>query len=487
MNQNGLTRRGFMERSGMAVGTALMGAHMSGAGEKGAAEHGKQPNILFIFSDQQRWDTVGCYGDNMGRALGLSPNLDAMAAEGVRFEHAFTCQPVCGPARSCLQTGLYATETGCWHNGIAMPLDAVTLPRLLKPAGYEVGYLGKWHLASDGKDNNYATAAVPPERRGGYDDFWLASDVLEFTSHGYDGHLFDGDMKQVDFPKGRYRVEALTDFAIEYLGKRDRQRPFFLFLSYIEPHHQNDHGHFEGPEGSKERFKDFPVPGDLKDAEGDWQTELPDYLGCCNSLDTAVGRLRKELETLGLAENTVIIYTCDHACHFRTRNNEYKRSCHDNSIRVPLIACGPGFRGGKTVHELASLIDLPPTILTAGGVAVPGAMRGRPLQELVEGKAQHWPEEVFVQISESQTGRAIRTSRWKYAVRALEKVDHQGDGHADGYHEDFLYDLEADPHERNNLVSDPAFNPVRAELRERLKRRMQGAGEAVPESVSAKA
>ncbi len=487
MKQDTLTRRGFMERGGMAMGAALMGAHAAGAGEKDATARGKQPNILFIFSDQQRWDTVGCYGDNMGRALGLSPHLDALAAEGVRFHNAFTCQPVCGPARACLQTGLYATETGCWHNDIALPLDAVTLPRLLKLAGYEVGYIGKWHLASNGNHPDHHTTAVPPEGRGGYDDFWLASDVLEFTSHSYDGHVFDGDMKQVDFPKGRYRVDALTDFAIDYLGKRDKERPFFLFLSYIEPHHQNDHGHFEGPEGSKERFKDFPVPGDLEGAEGDWRTEMPDYLGSCNRLDASVGRLRKELETQGLAENTIIIYTCDHACHFRTRNNEYKRSCHDNSIRVPLIACGPGFRGGKTVNELASLIDLPPTILASGGVAVPGAMKGRPLQELVEGKARHWPEEVFVQISESQTGRAIRTARWKYAVRASESSDQAKDGRAERYHEDFLYDLEADPHERKNLVSDPELEQVRSDLRARLIRRMQAAGESVPEILSVKA
>ena len=487
MKQNRLTRRSFMEQGGMAMGAALMGTYADGAGEKDATAKAKQPNILFVFSDQQRWDTVGCYGDNMGRVLGLSPNLDAMAAEGVRFEHALTCQPVCGPARSCLQTGLYATETGCWHNDIALPLDAVTLPRLLKPAGYEVGYIGKWHLASTGSHPDHHTTAVPPECRGGYDDFWLASDVLEFTSHSYDGHLFNADMQQVDFPKGRYRVDALTDFAVDYLGKRDKQRPFFLFLSYIEPHHQNDHGHFEGPEGSKERFRDFPVPGDLEGTQGDWRTELPDYLGCCGSLDANLGRLRKTLETLGLAENTVIIYTCDHACHFRTRNNEYKRSCHDNSIRVPLIVSGPGFRGGKTVKELASLIDLPPTILAAGDVAVPGAMKGRPLQALVEGKAEHWPEEVFVQISESQTGRAIRTSRWKYAVRALEEADHPKDGSAERYHEDFLYDLEADPHERNNLVSDPAFAPVRAELQERLKRRMLAAGESAPEILPVKA
>jgi len=440
-----------------------------------------RPNILFIFSDQQRWDTLGCYGNS----LGISPNLDAMAHDGVRFDQAFTCQPVCGPARSCLQTGLYATATGCWRNDIALPLGIPTVPRHLKQAGYEVGYLGKWHLASTGPEIDHRTKPVPPEYRGGYDDYWLASDVLEFTSHGYDGHLFDANMNKVVFPEGRYRVDCVTDFALDYLRTRDGQRPFYLFLSYIEPHHQNDHKHFEGPKGSKERFKDFPVPGDLVGTKGDWREEYPDYLGCCASLDENVGRIREELATLGLAENTLVIYTSDHGCHFRTRNSEYKRSCHESSIRVPLIVCGPGFRGGGVTEELVSLIDLPPTVLTAAGVA-PTTMHGRPVQPLLDGSAVDWPEEVFVQISESQIGRAIRTARWKYAVRAPGKANRKDGAHADAYAEDFLYDLEEDPHERTNLVRDPAYADRRAGLAKRLKRRMIVAGEQEPEILPAK-
>ncbi len=472
-----MKRRSFLKTVGAAA-AGCMTAHAQDGQGPGAK---RPPNIVFIFSDQQRWDTVGCYGaDTLGSALELSPNLDAMSREGVRFHNAFTCQPVCGPTRSCLQTGLYATETGCWRNDIALPLDAVTLPRLLKPAGYEVGYLGKWHLASTGPEINHRTEPVPPAFRGGYDDFWLASDVLEFTSHGYDGHMFDAEMNRVEFPEGRYRVDAQTDFAIDYLRSRDGLKPFFLFLSYIEPHHQNDRGHFEGPMGSKERYKDYPVPGDLAGLTGDWQAELPDYLGCCSALDGAVGRIRQELEDLGIADNTLVIYTSDHACHFRTRNGEYKRSCHESSIRVPLILCGPGFRGGRVVNELASLIDLPPTVLSGGGVVPPASMQGRPLQALAAGQTEGWPENVFIQISESQTGRAIRTKRWKYSVRAPGKHDRNNGDKADTYHEDFLYDLKADPHERTNLVRDPALAGTRNDLAARLLARMRQANEAEP-------
>lgn len=144
-----------------------------------------------------------------------------------------------------------------------------------------------------------------------------------------------------------------------------------------------------------------------------------------------------------------------------------------------MIAYGPGFKGGKVITELVSLIDIAPTILTAGGVQVPGYMRGRPLQQLVDGTARDWLQEVFIQISESHCGRAIRTNRWKYSVRAPGKGGNVPD--SDVYVEDFLYDLENDPHERTNLVEDSEYINVRAELAEILKRRMVEAGEKEPE------
>ena len=443
----------------------------------------QQPNILFIFSDQQRWDTLGCYG----QPLPITPNLDRLASEGTRFEHAFTPQPVCGPARSCLQTGKYATETGCYRNHLSLRPGEPTLARWLSEAGYEVGYLGKWHLGSDSGPHlerppfDCRTSPIPAERRGGYTDFWLAADALEFTSHGYGGHMFDADGNKREFPPDRYRVDAETDWALEYLQTRTDDKPFFLFISYLEPHHQNDHEHFEGPRGSKQRFADFVVPGDLEGLEGDWQEEYPDYLGCCHSLDENVGRIRSELERLGLWEDTLLIYTSDHGCHFRTRNSEYKRACHDGCLRIPMLLHGPGFRGGKVVEELVSLVDLPPTILQAGGVNPPASMHGRPVQQLIEGTATDWPDDVFAQISESHCGRAIRTTRWKYSVRAPRGTGHPGFRDSDVYVEDFLYDLEADPYEHANLVRDPSHAGVRAELAARLKRRMAEAQESDPE------
>ena len=437
----------------------------------------EKPNIVVFFTDQQRWDTCGCYGQK----LPVTPHLDRMAAEGVRFEVAFTPQPVCGPARAVMQTGRYATEVGCPTNHKLLPIDEPTVAKWLAAQGYETAYIGKWHLGSfgpiDGADD-FRERPVPRARRGGYEDFWLAADTLEFTSHAYDGHVFDGDGARREFPEGRYRVDVLGDWALEYLESRDGEKPFFLFLSFIEPHHQNDHGCYQGPHGSKERWADYTVPGDLVGTEGDWRENYPDYLGCCNALDENLGRLRAKLEELGRADNTLILFTSDHGSHFRTRNSEYKRACHDACLRVPMVARGPGFTGGKVVQELVSLIDIPPTIVSAAGLALPETMRGRPLQGLADGSATHWRQEIFSQISEDHVGRAVRTKKWKYEVAVPgEPFANPRQEGSDVYHEAYLYDLEADPHERQNLVRDPATTAVRAELAQTLHRHMAEAGE----------
>ncbi len=441
-----------------------------------------KPNIVVLFSDQQRWDTLGCYGQK----LPISPNLDKMAEEGVRFEYAFTCQPVCGPVRATLQTGKYATQVGCEVNNRHLPLNADTLARRMSAAGYKTGYIGKWHLASgpnrfdDGVAPDYRILPIPEEFRGGY-DYWLASDALEYTSHAYDGHMFDNDNKARFFKPTRFRVDCQTDWVEEYLGQQKQDEPFFLFVSYLEPHHQNDHHCYEGPKGSKEKWSNYEIPGDLAGLKGDWVEEYPDYLGCCNALDNAVGRVRKKLKELGLDENTVVIYTSDHGSHFKTRNGEYKRSCHDGCLRIPMIACGPGFRGGEVNKNLASLVDIPRTILSIAGTSVPEDWQGVNLQDAVDKDIGR--EAIFAQISESKAGRTIRTKKWKYAVWIpgdsgnWTEQEHTGDI---VYHERFLYDLEADPHERNNLVADPGLADVRAKLAEMLKQEMKKAGETVP-------
>lgn len=422
-----------------------------------------RPNVLVFFTDQQRWDTTGVHGN----PLGLTPNFDRMARAGTDVHYSFTCQPVCGPARSCLQTGRYATATGCWRNGIPLPPGERTLAHHFNEAGYDTAYIGKWHLA-DGDP-------VPQDQRGGYQT-WLAANTLEFTSDAYQTTVYDNDGQPVHLPG--YRVDALTDAAIRYIDGH-QNRPFFLFLSFLEPHHQNVRDDYPAPEGYASQYAGRWTPPDLAALTGNAPQSLGGYWGMVKRLDEALGRLLDALQSLNLREKTIVLFTSDHGCHFKTRNSEYKRSCHDASLRVPTALSGPGFDGGGQVRPLVSLVDLPPTLLDAAGLPVPPVMQGRSLLPLLHGDGEDWPDDVFAQISESQVGRAVRTRRWKYSVRAPDKDGNRAPG-SDHYAEEHLYDLKADPDELTNLIGLEGYSEVAAVMRERLLHRMIEAGETPP-------
>lgn len=431
-------------------------------------------NIVFYFTDQQRWDTCGCFG----QPLPITPNLDQLAREGVKFDRAFTPQPVCGPYRAILQTGRYATDTGCFRNNVMLPSGVKTLANYLEEAGYETAYVGKWHLASDGMPGKACTVdhtvtAIPLALRGGYTGYWRAADVLEFTSHGYDGYVFDENNNRIDF-KG-YRADCINDFALDFLDAYDGRKPFFLMISQIEPHHQNDRQHYEGPEGSKEKYQSFVLPEDLKALGGNAAEEYPDYLGQCASLDENLGRLAAKLKEKGLYEDTVILFASDHGSHFKTRNqdshlngaDDYKRSCHDACLHVPLVIAGGPFRGGKAVEELVSTESLPKTILALAGVDVGDSMIGENLLDVAEKKDPHRPNEIYAQISESRVGRCIRTEQYLYSVYAP-GIDGSAAAAASCYADDFLYDMEKDPWQLHNVVADPGYAGVKEALRRKL-------------------
>ena len=424
-----------------------------------------KPNVIIFFTDQQRHDTTGVHGC----PLGLTPNFDRMAADGTHLSQFFTCQPVCGPARSCLQTGLYATQTGSWRNGIPLDPDLKTLAHYFGEADYQTGYIGKWHLAN-------GSGPVEEEQRGSY-DYWLAANTLEFTSDSYNCTVYNNEKQAVKLPG--YRVDALTDAAIRFVDDRQND-PFFLCLSFLEPHHQNHRDDYPAPNGYAQTYTGKWTPPDLAALGGNSFQSLGGYFGMVKRLDEALGRLRDAVESLELSQNTIILFVSDHGCHFKTRNDEYKRSCHDASLRVPAALCGPGFDGGGRVSELISLVDLPPTLLDGAGLPVPEVMAGRSLVPLLQSADAPWPEEIFAQISESEVGRCVRTQRWKYSVSAP-NLNGNKNAAAEVYEEAFLYDLLADPYELTNIVGFKSHEKVRTVMRERLLRRLTEAGEAAPE------
>lgn len=426
-----------------------------------------KPNIIFYFSDQQRWDTLN---EN------IMPNVWTLGEQGLLFENSFTCQPVCGPARACLQTGQYATQNKCYWNGIPLQENSKTLADHFNENGYDTAYIGKWHLASDrapGRGCHCEKTAVPLEKQGGY-KYWRGADVLEFTSHGYDGYVFDEKGNKVEFTG--YRADCINDFAVEYINNHNGEKPFFMFISQLEPHHQNDHGHFEGPKEAVDKYKDYPIPEDLSFLSGDYKKEYPDYIAAINRLDANVGKLVDTLKKKGIYDNTIIIYTSDHGCHFKTRNFEYKRSCHDSCIHTPLVFGGGAIPVAENTDALASLIDLPPTILNLAGIEIPESYSGN----VLPANGTDAPERdcVFIQISESHIGRAVRTKEWKYSARAIGSGWHKP--RAVHYFDDYLYDLKNDPCEKNNLVKDENYSKVLQQMRTLLAREMVNAGEKMP-------
>ncbi len=406
-------------------------------------------NIIFYFSDQQRYDTVNEQ---------IMPNLMQLADEGTFFENCFTCQPVCGPARACLQTGVCPTECGCHINGIPLRDDEKSLADYFNENGYDTAYIGKLHLASGkngGKNIKCECTAIPKGRLWGY-KYFRGADILEFTSHGYDGYVFDEDGNKIEFEG--YRADRINDFAIEYIKNHNGENPFFMFVSQLEPHHQNDRKTFEGPKEKISKYKNYEIPEDLKAFKGNYNEMYPDYLAAIESLDDNLGRLISVLKEKGIYDNTAIVYTSDHGCHFKTRNMEYKRSCHDSSIHVPLVIKSKTFPKGIREEKIVSLVDLPPTLLSIVGIEMPKQYQGTEILN------KNNCECAFIQISESQCGRAIRTKDFTFSVSIPLPLL----SNSPIYFEDYLYDNRADIAQKNNLIKSKEYKEERVKLKSLL-------------------
>ncbi len=422
-------------------------------------------NVIIFLTDQQRWDTSGLFGN----PLELTPNFDRMAAKGTHFTLACSCQPVCGPARSSIQTGKYPTNTNTWKNGLALPKNENTIADYFSQVGYQTAYIGKWHLA--GKE----PGAVPKELRGGY-QYWLAANIPEFVTEPYKTIMYDCQNNPVYLPG--YRSDAIVDAAIRYINQY-KDKTFFLFISTVEPHMQNQTDDFTPPCGYRKRYTGKWSPPDLAALGGASQQHLGGYWGMVKRLDEGLGRLFDALISFDILDNTIVAYASDHGCHFRTRNEEYKRSCHDSSIRVPMAITGPHFWSGGAVNHPFGLVDLPVTLLDAAGITVPEDMQGCSALPILKGQSDQFQEEVFIQISESQVARAVRTGRWTYCVSDMNKNGYEHSS-SDCYFEEFLYDNESDPKQLNNLVNSASHAGIRRWLGESLIRRMDHAGEPIP-------
>ena len=428
-----------------------------------------------ICADQFRADFVGA---NHANPSVKTPNIDALAARGVNFNRCMSNQPLCSPSRASFITGQFATEAGVWKLGIELDHSLPTIATEFHKNGYTSNFIGKWHISETDLGNGKQQLGwIPPgPSRGGFDDLWEGANVLELVSHPYEGSYWDTDGNNIGF-KDEYRVDFIANRAARFIEQK-HDKPWLLFVSQLEPHHQNDVDAFVPPKRYEDKYNDPFIPADLRNLPGNWRSRIPGYYGCVQAIDDCVGTLVASLEKTGQLDNTIILFFSDHGCTFRTRLGEYKRSPHDSSIHVPFVIAGPGFDQSTVIEEVVSLLHLTPTLLDGAGIQPPASMRGKPLKSLADDPAvrKAWDSTSYFQISQSICGRGIRTPDWCYC--AYDPTVKNGEAERSTQYQDFaLYSIAGDPAQTLNLIGRPEYKEIADQLRAELRKRIVAAGE----------
>jgi iduronate 2-sulfatase len=454
-----------------------------------------RPNVLFLISDDLN-NYLGCYGDEKAK----TPNIDALAARGVRFDKAYCAFPLCGPSRNSMLTGLYPNSTGILTNSLifrqTIP-SAISLPQAFRLDGYLAGRIGK--LYHYNVPNSIGT--------NGHDD--PGSWELELNPAGVDrideGPIFTltpgqygGTLSWYASPKSdEFHTDAMLAKDAEWVLERcakEKDRPFFLAVGFYRPHTP-----YVAPE--KPYFGYYPTetmrpyqkvtdnPEDVPAAAlGSYkkeQDQLTDelhrqcaqaYYASISFLDTQVGRVVASLDRLGLAENTIIVFTSDHGYHMGEHGLYQKQSLFEGSARVPLLIVAPGKTKGGVVNEPVSQVDLYPTLTELAGVKAPGNLQGQSLVPMLLDPAAKGRGWALTQVARGGGlkpkaaaakgagagakrffGYSLRTDRWRYT---------EWDEGREGAE---LYDHEADPGELVNLAKKPEHAATVAELSKTLQ------------------
>ena len=449
------------------------------------AKPASRPNIVFILCDDLRPDALGCYGAKHVK----TPHIDALAARGVRFQNAFCTTSLCSPSRASLLTGLYAHRHGVRDNFTELPEKLPHWPGQLRSEGYATAYIGKWHMG----ENNDAP-------RPGFD--W-------FVTHKGQGKYFDTEWNvnglRRETPQGYY-THVVTDYAIDWL-KQQRGKPWVACIGQKAPHS------FYFPEEKyKHTFDDVRVPypasaftledkpawirqrlrtwhgiygplfewrknfsDDRPEAVKDFENMVRAYWGTVLSVDDSVGRLVAYLRESGELDNTLIVFMGDNGLLEGEHGMVDKRTMHEPSIRIPLIACGPGLPAGNVVDEQVLTIDVAPSLLDLCGAPPLGDIQGKSWKKLAAAGDPAWRKAWFYeynyekQFPYTPNIRGIRTEHWKFI-----RYPH-GDGSPDK-HLPELYNLVDDPGELHNLAAAPAHAAVRARLERQLAALLAAAG-----------
>lgn len=422
------------------------------------------PNVLFVFADQLRASSVGCYGEEDVR----TPRIDAFALEGVTFPVAVASPSVCGPYRGCLMTGLNPLSNGVIVNDVALSGRHPTVAEAFAQAGYDTAYIGKWHL--DGPDR---TAPVPEgERRRGF-RYWAAANF----EHNYLGSKFArADGRQQVWPG--YDAEAQADECIKYLAQRPVDKPFCLFLSWGPPHNPY--------RMVPQRFLDLYDPRTLEprpNAVEFPREDLWGYYAQITFLDEQFGRLLDELERCGLQEDTLVVFTSDHG-DMHGSHGVYKKGWPwDESVRVPMFMRLPGRLAARSRAEFPiSTIDIMPTLLGLAGLRSPASVEGIDCSGALFGLESRHPHSVLLtnpcptSVLDSRGEDMVPTFRGRrMEYRGVRTMRHTYVETIDGPW--LLFDNVIDPYQINNLIDRPDRAALQAELAEDLRGHLRRIGD----------
>ncbi|MCP4452196.1 MAG: sulfatase [Planctomycetes bacterium] len=452
-----ISRRQFLGQS-IYAGSALSWLVSGCAAGRRSARPKVQPNIVFVLTDQWRAQALGYAGDPNVK----TPRLDALAARSINFETAVSVSPVCTPYRACLLTGKYPLSTGMFMNDLYLPDEELCMAEMFKAAGYDTGYIGKWHLDGHGRD-----AYIPKDRRQGFDT-WK---VLECTHRYNESYYYAGDDPTKRKWDG-YDAYPQTAEAQAYVREHaETDKPFLLVMAYGGPHFP----HHTAPEELKAMY----APDSLElrpNVPAEWQErarkEAQGYYAHCTALDTCISDLYKTLEDTGVADNTIFVFTSDHGEMMGSQGQppRQKQRPWDESIRVPFLLRYPaiGADQGRIVTTPINTPDILPTLLSLAGVEIPDTIEGEDLSRLVSAKKPEDRAALFMNVSPFGAGdrkgfRGIRTSRYTY-VR-----DSDGPW--------LMYDNATDPYQMKNLLDEAEHAGLQKQLEAQLQSKLKQRGD----------
>jgi N-acetylglucosamine-6-sulfatase len=443
-------------------------ATLAAAAVPARTQSSKPRNVIFILSDDHRYDALGFM---KAQPWLQTPQLDRLAQEGVHFKNAFVTTALCSPSRASILTGVYAHRHRIVDNNTAIPDGTVFFPSYLQKAGYKTGFFGKWHMGAE-----------TDEPKPGFDQ-WVS-----FRGQGtYLPNANGLNVNGKKVPQKGYITDELTDYALNWLDSLPKEQQYFMYLS-----HKAVHSDFVPAERHKGHYKDakFVYPPTMA-ADGEMAQHRPmwvqnqrnsfhgveytyhsdleigeyykRYAETLMAVDESVGRVLKALEARGELDSTLVIYMGDNGFAFGEHGLIDKRTSYEESMRVPLLArCPALFKGGQTVKQVVANLDIMPTVLSAAGAETPSGLDGKSWLPLAKGEPTEWRKELLYEyywernFPQTPTQHALRTDRYKF-------IRYQGIWDVDE-----LYDLQEDPLESRNLIFSGKHAPIISQMRERL-------------------